>query len=218
MALPYDDDFIKEIMSTIKIHCDSVYKMSDYENLFDIFESHEDWHQFFVEKKEEKENFARYKREQQSKIDLSTTFNDCCFANRKGGIVTEGEMTIGELRLKCGNEVFEFCEYNKPLFEEVVTVLHSKQIFLADYPPVGTLKSYFDKIYSNCAHAMSIEELNLSVRSFNCLKRAGIETVGDLTERSIEDIIHVRNLGKYNLEEIIHKLESLGVSLRVDEE
>ena len=113
--------------------------------------------------------------------------------------------------------MFEFCEYNKTLFEEVVTVLHSKQIFLADYPPVGTLKSYFDKIYSNCAYAMSIEELDLSVRSFNFLKRAGIETVGDLT-RSFEYIVRIRNLGKKSLEEIIQKLESLGVSLRVDEE
>lgn len=197
--------------------CETPYSLLYRDIYYYGSESHEKCYQFYVEKKEAKDNFARYKKEQQSKIDLSTTFNDCCFGNRKGGIVTEGEITIGELQLKCGNEVFEFCEYNKTLFEEVVTVLHSKQIFLADYPPVGTLKSYFDKIYSNCAYAMSIEELDLSVRSFNCLKRAGIETVGDLT-RSFEDIVRIRNLSENSLEEIIQKLESLGVSLRVDEE
>ena len=65
---------------------------------------------------------------------------------------------------------------------------------------------------------MTIEELDLSVRSFNCLKRAGIDTVEDLTSKTEDDMIKVRNLGKKSLEEVIHKLESLGLTLRKEEE
>ncbi len=65
---------------------------------------------------------------------------------------------------------------------------------------------------------MTIEELDLSVRSFNCLKRAGINTVEDLTKRSEEDMMKVRNLGRKSLEEVIHKLESLGLGLFQEEE
>lgn len=65
---------------------------------------------------------------------------------------------------------------------------------------------------------MTIEELDLSVRSFNCLKRAGINTVGDLINKSEDDMMKVRNLGKKSLEEVIHKLESLGFNLNPDEE
>ncbi len=65
---------------------------------------------------------------------------------------------------------------------------------------------------------MSIEELELSVRSFNCLKRAGINTVEELTKRSETDMMNVRNLGRKSLDEVKHKLEDLGLSLRsVDE-
>ncbi len=65
---------------------------------------------------------------------------------------------------------------------------------------------------------MTIEELDLSVRSFNCLKRAGIDTVEDLIERTEEDMMKVRNLGRKSLEEVIQKLNSLGLSLKKDEE
>ena len=65
---------------------------------------------------------------------------------------------------------------------------------------------------------MTIEELFLSVRSFNCLKRAGIDTVEDLINRTEEDMIKVRNLGRKSLEEVIQKLSSLGLSLKKDEE
>lgn len=65
---------------------------------------------------------------------------------------------------------------------------------------------------------MSIEDMELSVRSFNCLKRAGINTVEDLTKRSKEDMLKVRNLGLKSLEEVIKKLESYGLGLRNDEE
>ena len=65
---------------------------------------------------------------------------------------------------------------------------------------------------------MTIEELDLSVRSFNCLKRAGINTVEDLISKSEEDMMKVRNLGRKSLEEVIYKLESLGFSLRRDDD
>ena len=61
---------------------------------------------------------------------------------------------------------------------------------------------------------MTIEELDMSVRSFNCLKRAGIDTVEDLTKKTEEDMIKVRNLGKKSLEEVIQKLHSLGLDLK----
>ena len=65
---------------------------------------------------------------------------------------------------------------------------------------------------------MTIEELDLSVRSFNCLKRAGIDTVEDLINRTEEDMIKVRNLGHKSLEEVIQKLDSLGLALKREEE
>lgn len=65
---------------------------------------------------------------------------------------------------------------------------------------------------------MTIEELDMSVRSFNCLKRAGIDTVEDLTNRTEEEMIKVRNLGKKSLEEVTFKLHSLGLDLKKEEE
>ena len=65
---------------------------------------------------------------------------------------------------------------------------------------------------------MTIEELDMSVRSFNCLKRAGIDTVEDLTNRTEEEMIKVRNLGKKSLEEVILKLHSFGLDLKKEEE
>ncbi|MCI5535482.1 MAG: DNA-directed RNA polymerase subunit alpha [Lentihominibacter sp.] len=65
---------------------------------------------------------------------------------------------------------------------------------------------------------MTIEELELSVRSFNCLKRAAINTVEELTHKSEEDMMKVRNLGKKSLDEVKHKLEELGLGLRQSDE
>lgn len=65
---------------------------------------------------------------------------------------------------------------------------------------------------------MTIEELDLSVRSFNCLKRAGINTVEDLINKSEEDMMKVRNLGRKSLEEVIAKLDSFGFTLKKDED
>ena len=65
---------------------------------------------------------------------------------------------------------------------------------------------------------MTIEELDLSVRAFNCLKRAGVNSVGDLINKSPEEMMKVRNLGKKSLEEVMGKLEALGFNLHSDDE
>ena len=65
---------------------------------------------------------------------------------------------------------------------------------------------------------MTVEELDLSVRSYNCLKRAGINTLEELTRKTEEDIMKVRNLGKKSLQEIKEKLAALGLSLRESDE
>jgi DNA-directed RNA polymerase subunit alpha len=65
---------------------------------------------------------------------------------------------------------------------------------------------------------MTIEELDLSVRAFNCLKRAGINTVSELVQKNQEDMMKVRNLGKKSLEEVEQKLIALGLSLKTTEE
>jgi len=65
---------------------------------------------------------------------------------------------------------------------------------------------------------MTVEELDLSVRSYNCLKRAGINTVDELIRKTEEDMMKVRNLGKKSLAEIKEKLAELGLSLRKSDE
>ena len=65
---------------------------------------------------------------------------------------------------------------------------------------------------------MSIDELELSVRSYNCLKRAGINTVEELCNRTSEDMMKVRNLGRKSLEEVLAKLKELGLQLQSTEE
>ena len=64
---------------------------------------------------------------------------------------------------------------------------------------------------------MSIEELDLSVRSYNCLKRAGINSVQELADKSEADMMKVRNLGRKSLEEVKYKLEDLGLGLRKED-
>jgi DNA-directed RNA polymerase subunit alpha len=64
---------------------------------------------------------------------------------------------------------------------------------------------------------MTIEELDLSVRSYNCLKRAGINTVQELANKSEEEMMKVRNLGRKSLEEVQLKLDELGLGLRKED-
>ncbi len=78
---------------------------------------------------------------------------------------------------------------------------------------VDAIETQQEKVYE-----MTIEELDMSVRSFNCLKRAGIDTVKDLVNKTEEDMIRVRNLGKKSLDEVIAKLAQFGLSLRQEDE
>jgi DNA-directed RNA polymerase subunit alpha len=63
-------------------------------------------------------------------------------------------------------------------------------------------------------YALTIEELNLSVRSYNCLKREGIDTVGELVQKSEAELMDIRNFGQKSIDEVKAKLEELGLSLR----
>ena len=71
-------------------------------------------------------------------------------------------------------------------------------------------------IYNQSAD-MSIDELELSVRSYNCLKRAGINTVKELCNKTPDDMMKVRNLGRKSLEEVLAKLKELGLALKDSE-
>ena len=64
---------------------------------------------------------------------------------------------------------------------------------------------------------LTIEELDLSVRSFNCLKRANINTVADLISKTEDEMMKVRNLGRKSLEEVINKLAMMGLTLASDD-
>ena len=66
--------------------------------------------------------------------------------------------------------------------------------------------------------SMAIEDMDLSVRSYNCLKRANIHTVEDLTRKTEDEMLKVRNLGRKSLDEVIQKLESYGLSLAIKED
>lgn len=79
----------------------------------------------------------------------------------------------------------------------------------------GTLEEEVDGIVSDLQHKM-IEDLELSVRSYNCLKRAGITTVEELTQKTEEEMIHVRNLGKKSLKEVKDKMFALGLSFKAN--
>ena len=78
-----------------------------------------------------------------------------------------------------------------------------------------------EAVYSNEKEKvleMSIDELELSVRSYNCLKRAGINTVEELCNKTSDDMMKVRNLGRKSLEEVLAKLKELGLQLQPTEE
>lgn len=91
-------------------------------------------------------------------------------------------------------------------------------IDLSEEPVPDTLLAEKDDKGKEKILEMTIEELDLSVRSFNCLKRAGINTVNDLIEKSEEEMMKVRNLGKKSFDEVKEKLSTLGFALSSEEE
>lgn len=84
--------------------------------------------------------------------------------------------------------------------------------------PSDLISDDADSALSGKSMEMTIEELDLSVRAFNCLKRASINTVGELVQKDQDDMMKVRNLGKKSLEEVEQKLAVLGLALRQSEE
>jgi len=89
---------------------------------------------------------------------------------------------------------------------------------LSDNPRAAQIMVERDEDLKEKMFEMTIEELDLSVRSFNCLKRAGINTVQDLAHKTAEEMMKVRNLGRKSLEEVLNKLKDLGLTLHsVDE-
>jgi DNA-directed RNA polymerase subunit alpha len=85
---------------------------------------------------------------------------------------------------------------------------------------VGTRSTVVERVEAQYEKVleMTIEELDLSVRSFNCLKRAGINTVEDLVDKTEDEMMKVRNLGRKSLEEVMNKLNAMGLSLQKNEE
>jgi DNA-directed RNA polymerase subunit alpha len=71
---------------------------------------------------------------------------------------------------------------------------------------------------TDSVYDMQIEEMELSVRSYNCLKRAGISTVGELCDRTQDDMMKVRNLGRKSLDEVIAKLQEMGLSFKENDD
>ncbi len=168
----------------------------------------------------EKEEWHKEKAKRQSQITAQTTISDCYFGDKYDGGVLESKMTIEELRHMSGRVVFESCDFNKKMFEEIISVLRSHHIYLADYSPVCDMQSYCERIYNDCFATIgdtslckTIDELDFSVRTYNGLIRAGINTVADLTQLTEEKIIRIRNLGVRGLYEIVEKLSSLGLHL-----
>ncbi|MDO4492909.1 MAG: DNA-directed RNA polymerase subunit alpha [Clostridia bacterium] len=88
----------------------------------------------------------------------------------------------------------------------------------ADHIQAGEILKEKEESKKEKSLEMNIEDLDLSVRSYNCLKRAGINTVGELVNRDEEEMMKVRNLGRKSLEEVQQKLSAMGLSLRTNED
>ena len=117
--------------------------------------------------------------------------------------------------------------FPEPLNQKAEAVMISNGITLENYMSSQlestdfgetTLILTFDQAAKEKVLEMNIDELELSVRSYNCLKRAGINTVEELCNRTSEDMMKVRNLGRKSLEEVLAKLKELGLQLNPSEE
>ena len=97
--------------------------------------------------------------------------------------------------------------------KEFVSIKQIGDLFIDNYNQNIKQNSKKENIFE-----MGIEELDLEVRSYNCLKRAGIDTVEELCNRTSEDMMKVRNLGRKSLEEVLSKLKELGLSLNLGDE
>lgn len=178
------------------------------------------------QKEKEREEWREEKANRQSQITAQTTISDCYFGDRYEGGTLEGKITVEELTKLDGASLFKECGCSKTTFEEIISVLGGFNFYFSDCTDHyrTNLSLYANKVYDECADQvlqkaleMTIDGLDLSVRSYNCLKRAGINTLKELTEKTEAELKMVRNLGKGGREEVIQKLASLGLSLSADE-
>lgn len=156
----------------------------------------------------------------QHNITDDNTLTDCCFGDKYEGEILECDLKVGEIRHWNGGEVYKLCNYNKILFEEVISVLLSNNVFLSDYPANTNVQIYFKKVYNEYstkrrkeALSIPIDELCFSVRTYNCLKRAGITIVEDLILRTEDEVKQIRNMGTKSLDEIKECLASYELCL-----
>ena len=113
-------------------------------------------------------------------------------------VETDGSMTPREALASAGSTLLELVGLFAQLAE-------SQGLAIGPAPDESTLSGEM---------AITIEELNLSVRSYNCLKREGVNTVGDLVQRSEQELMDIRNFGQKSIEEVKQKLADMGLSLR----
>ncbi len=133
--------------------------------------------------------------------------------SRVGGDMNYDKLTI-ELTTNGSVEAKEVVSLAAKLMQDHLTLMIDMVVGMANHNTfVESKEQTVEKIFET-----SIEDMELSPRSANCLNRANIRTIRDLTSKSKEDMLRVRNLGSKSLDEIISKLTSLGLSLRTEEE
>ena len=134
--------------------------------------------------------------------------------NTRVGQVTDYDRLVLEIWTDCSVTPSEGVSIGSKIMQEHLSLF----VELTDSAEGMEIMVEKEENQKEKALEMTIEELELSVRSFNCLKRAAINTVEELTHRSEEDMMKVRNLGKKSLDEVKHKLEELGLSLKQSDE
>jgi len=135
-------------------------------------------------------------------------------ANTRVGNITDYDKLILEVWTDCTLTAQEAVSWSAKILSDLL------QHFVDLSEEVSDKTTVVEKneAQHNKVLEMTIEELDLSVRSFNCLKRAGINTVEDLIGKTEEDMMKVRNLGRKSLEEVMNKLHSMGLTLTKNEE
>ncbi len=135
-------------------------------------------------------------------------------ANTRVGNITDYDKLTLEVWTDCTLTAREAVSWSAKILSDLL------QHFVDLSDEVGDKTTVVEKDVTqhNKVLEMTIEELDLSVRSFNCLKRAGINTVEDLIGKTEEDMMKVRNLGRKSLEEVMNKLHSMGLTLTKNDE
>ena len=123
-----------------------------------------------------------------------------------------GINTLGDLTRRTPEDMMKVRNLGRKNLEEILWKMREYGVWLeGEEPPKNNL-------IPSDVDGMTIEEMNLTIRSYNCLKRAGIRTVADLRSRTPDDMMKVRNLGRRSLEEVIDKMKELGVEFSSGED